>query len=233
MSTMQRITLIGLYNYDASLFDLLSLPEGYDKDTFIDSFLLEHGEKCVLYTDPDFMKFSIGAVSRKWQLELSRIYDALSAEYNPIYNYDRYEEYEDTEGITKGGTMTNKPNFDVKTVPNLSTTSSQTVGGSTETQKAAFNSSTYEPDTKVLENAGTNQVSQTGNTNTNTSGTTDNIETSDSEDRTLNHEAHLYGNIGVTTSVQMWSEEVRERMNKNLYGIAGRIFANELLIQLY
>lgn len=233
MSTMQRMTMIGLYNFDSTLFDLLTLPEGYDKDTFIDSFLLEHGEKCVLYTDPDFMKFSIGAVSRKWQLELSRIYEALSAEYNPIYNYDRYEEYEDTEGITKGGTLTNKPNFDVKTVPNLSTTTSQTVGGSVETQKAAFNSSAYEPDTKVLENNGTIQVSETGNSNTNTSGTTDNIETSDSEDRTLNHEAHIYGNIGVTTATQMTDEIIRQRMQSNLYGLAGRIFANELLIQLY
>lgn len=233
MSTMQRMTLIGLYNYDASLFDLLALPEGYDKDTFIDSFLLEHGEKCVLYTDPDFMKFSIGAVSRKWQLELERIYEALSAEYNPIYNYDRHEEYEDTEGVTKGGTMTNKPNFDVKTTPNLSTTSNQTVSGNTETQKAAFNSSNYEPDTKVIENTGTTQVSQTGNTNTKTTGTTDNIETSDTEDRTLTHEAHIYGNVGVTTATKMTDEIITQRMKSNLYGLAGRIFANELLIQLY
>ena len=98
MSTMQRLTMIGLYNYDPDIFVNLELPDGYDRDTFIDSLLLEHGEKCVLYSNPDFMKNAIGAWSRKWSLELSRIYDALTAEYNPIYNYDRYEEYDDHEG---------------------------------------------------------------------------------------------------------------------------------------
>ena len=59
MSTMQRLTLIGIYDYDPTLFDGLTLPDGYDKQTFIDSLLLEHGEKCVLYANPDFMKYSI------------------------------------------------------------------------------------------------------------------------------------------------------------------------------
>ena len=92
MSTMQRLTLIGLYNYDNSLFDNVILPDGFDKQTFIDTLLLEHGEKCVLYSDFDFMKYSLGAISRKWNNELKRIYEALSAEYNPIWNYDRNEE---------------------------------------------------------------------------------------------------------------------------------------------
>ena len=213
MSTMQRMTLIGLYNYDASLFDLLTLPEGYDKDTFIDSFLLEHGEKCVLYTDPDFMKFSIGAVSRKWELELSRIYEALTAEYNPIYNYDRYEEFSDTEGVTTGGTRTDKPDYNT----------TQTVDSTNEIKVAAFNSSSYEPSEKNTSNNGTVK----------TSGTTENVEMSGSTDITLEHEAHIYGNVGVTTATKMTDEIIAQRMKSNLYGLAGRIFANELLIQLY
>ena len=213
MSTMQRMTLIGLYNYDASLFDLLTLPEGYDKDTFIDTFLLEHGEKCVLYTDPDFMKFSIGAVSRKWELELSRLYEALTAEYDPIYNYDRYEEYSDTEGITTGGTRTDKPDYNT----------TQTVDSTNEIKVAAFNSSSYEPSEKNTSNNGTVK----------TSGTTENVEMSGTTDRTFEHEAHIYGNVGVTTATKMTDEIIAQRMKSNLYGLAGRIFANELLIQLY
>ena len=100
MSTASRWTLIGMQMYEPSLFDTLELPEGYDKQTFIDALLLEHGEKCALYTDPDFMKYSIGIWSRKWTLELSRIYEALTAEYNPIYNYDRFEEISDGESRT-------------------------------------------------------------------------------------------------------------------------------------
>lgn len=99
MSTMQRMTLIGLYNYEqsvnADLFENLNLPDGYDKTTFVNSLLLEHGEKCVLYTNPDFFMQAVGIWSSKYALELSRIHEALVAEYNPIWNYDRNEEWSD------------------------------------------------------------------------------------------------------------------------------------------
>lgn len=192
MSTMQRLTLIGLYNYDNSLFDNVNLPEGYNKQDFIDAFLLEHGEKLVQYTDFDFMKFSLGVVSRKWYSELERIYTALRAEYNPIWNYDRNEEYDDTTG----GTVDN-------TQPQ-SATSENTV--------SAYNSAVYEPDSKTTSNIGHTKAVSSGN---------------------IHHEAHLYGNIGVTTSMAMVKEEVQLRMNNDLYDIAGRIFANEVLIQIY
>ena len=277
MSTMQRMTMIGLYNYDNTLFDLLSLPEGYNKETFIDSFLLEHGEKCVIYTDPDFMKFSIGAVSRKWNLELQRIYEALIAEYNPIYNYDRYEEIEDHRGkkfdekVTADYTNSRTANLQDKRTANLedkrtanlqdkltrntTDTDAQTVDGNVEHKVSAFNSSSYEPSDKTTSNDGTHKLDHTGTDTTNTTGTdtyghtgtdtynrtgTDKFNTKGTlEDRgggeteNTSHEAHIYGNIGVVTATKMTSEIIEQRMNENLYSLAGRIFANELLIQLY
>lgn len=214
MSTMQRLTLIGLFNYDPSLFDGLSLPADYDKQTFIDSLLLEHGEKCVLYADPAFMKFSIGAWGRKWALELERIAQALKAEYDPIYNYDRHEEYTDTEGRTlnsktnSGHTAKDSPNFNF----------------TTENKTSAYNSSSYQPESKT-----------TADTSGNTQNLTEsaNSTTDDKEDRELKHKAHLYGNIGVTTSAAMVSEVVQQRFKYNLYGTAARLFANELLIGIY
>ena len=107
MSIMQRLTLIGLYNYDSKLFDALQLPEEYDKNVFIESLLIEHGEKLVLYSDLDFMKYSIGAWGRKWSMELTRIAEALQAEYNPIWNYDRYEEWND-KGSKRGNSETDQ-----------------------------------------------------------------------------------------------------------------------------
>ena len=110
MSIMQRLTLIGLYNYDNKLFEDLSLPEAYDKNVFIESLMIEHGEKLVLYSDYDFMKYSIGAWGRKWNLELERIAEALKAEYNPIWNYDRYEEINDVNN--KSHDLNTKNNID-------------------------------------------------------------------------------------------------------------------------
>ena len=200
MSTVQRLTLIGMYNYDSSLFDNVILPGGYDKQTFIDSLLLEHGEKCVLYSDLDFMKYSLGAISRKWANELERIYQAMSAEYNPIWNYDRTEEYKDVTERKLGGTAT----------------TSQPVSGTDESRVSAFNSSTYEPDRQTISNAGTVRS-----------------ESDTDESGTVTHDAHLYGNIGVTTSATMVKEETQMRAERNMYDLAARIFANELLIQIY
>lgn len=229
MSTTQRLTLIGLLNYDPTLFDNLILPVGYDLDTFKDSLLLEHGEKCVLYSNPDFMKNAIGAWGRKWALELERIYNALTAEYDPIHNYDRHEDYSDSEGrkyeskTNAGHKATDNPNYNTATETNKNET--------TEEQTSAYNSSGYQPEHKTIHDGG--KVTATTSGKTQDLSETSNSTTTDAETRNFSHKAHLYGNIGVTTNVDMWTQETRARMEYNLYGAAARLFANELLIGIY
>ena len=229
MSTMQRLTLLGVYEYIPTLFDGLTLPDGYDKDTFIDSLLLEHGEKCVLYTNPDFMKNAIAAWGRKWAGNLERIYLALTEEYNPLHNFDRFEEYTDNEGTKRESTTnaghkaTDSPKYDVTTDTKENAT--------TETQVSAFNSSRYEPSQKVTSNGGKTVMSTDGKVQDLSESS--NSKTNDSETHNFTHNGHLYGNIGVTTSVQMLTSEVGARMKYNLYDAAGRLFANELLIGIY
>ena len=229
MSTMQRMTLIGLYNYDSGLFDSLVLPDGYDKNDFIDSLLLEHGEKCVLYTNPDFMKNAIGAWGRKWAGNLERIYMALTEEYNPLHNFDRYEDYTDNEGrkyeskTNAGHKATDSPKYDV--------TSDTKENATTTHEVSADNSSSYQPVWKETQNGGKSVVSTEGKTQD--LSETSNSSTNDAETHNLTHKGHLYGNIGVTTSVQMLTSEVDARMKYNLYDAAGRLFVNELLIGIY
>ena len=263
MSTNARISLIGLYNYNNALFDELVLPSGYDKNVFINALLLEHGEKCVIYPNYDFMKFSIGVLSKKWYHELERVYLALTEDYNPLHNYDRYEHFDDTSreennGLTtawKGGgsTRTNKPEyFDEQTVNGYT---NQTLDSTTETvtdaktteKVSAFNSSNFEPSKEITENGG-KQKSNAGKLESNSGtmkhhGTTEDISenfgensngtTTDTKTATAGHDAHLYGNIGVTTSQQMMADEIKARQDLNIYAVAAGIFANELLIQVY
>lgn len=229
MSTMQRLTLIGLFNYDPSLFDGLSLPADYDKQTFIDSLLLEHGEKCVLYSDPAFMKFSIGAWGRKWSLELERIAQALKAEYDPIYNYDRFEEYEDNEG--RKYTSKVDAGHKAKDTPSYNTVRDTNEDATIEHTVSADNSSSYAPDWKETQNGG--KTTETTSGTTQDLAETSNSNTEDEEKKNFTHKAHLYGNIGVTTSAQMVTEVVQQRFKYNLYGTAARLFANELLIGIY
>ena len=249
MSTMQRITLIGLYNYENTferdLFASLELPEGYDKSVFVNSLLLEHGEKCVMYTNPEFFKHAIAIWSAKWANELTRIYDALTAEYNPIWNYDRNEEWSDgggrklTSETNAGHKATDKPKYDDDVTNDYDIVTEQNDAGTTEHQVSADNSSDYQPDYKDTTDAGKTTVANDGTIKRHIEGTTQdlaetsNSKTTDQETNNSKHNGHLWGNIGVTTSAQMVDEETKLRFSRNLYAIANELFANELLIGIW
>ena len=217
MSTMQRLTLIGMYNYDNTLFDNVTLPDGYDKELFINALLLEHGEKPVLYPDVDFMKFSLGIISHKWEYELKRLYEALTAEYDPVSNYDRYEKGKDTRKV--------KADYETKHKPNTKDTTDVLTPEVTERQVSAFNESDYSPSEQTILQQGKTEIAHTGTDTVKVKG--------DLADEEYNRDMHIYGNIGVTTATKMVNEIIDQRTEKNLYNLATRIFANELLLYIY
>lgn len=249
MSTMQRMTLIGIYNYlnsfERDLFANLNLPDGYDKTTFVNSLLLEHGEKCVMYTDPDFMVNAIGIWSSKYQLELKKIYEALTADYNPIWNYDRNEEWEDhgghklTSTTNAGHKAKDTPKYDDDVTNDYDVVNKQDFDATTEHKVSADNSSGYQPDYKDIANSGQTTTSNDGTIKRHIEGATQdlsessNSKTEDQATDNTSHSGHLWGNIGVTTSASMVSEVVRQRFNMTLYGITTKMFANELLLGIW
>lgn len=91
-----KVPLFTMYNYDHSILDDIVLPEGIDKQLFINELLLSCGEFGVLYTDPAFMKFAVAHWANKWNHTFSEWLKGINSEYNPIHNYDRYEESSDT-----------------------------------------------------------------------------------------------------------------------------------------
>lgn len=242
MSTYVRLTLIGLYKHVPELFDMLALPAAYDKDTFIDTVLLDHGEKRVVYPEPDFFKYAVGVWSRKWASSLERIALALESEYNPIYNYDRFEKWEDHEKgdyknrVENSGDDVTTNTGTVKTTE-TGTTTETTTDMETERTVSAFNENGYQPEEKSVVNGtvtrepDTTQTVTPDTTQTLTHGAIEDGSGDDRRDRT--HDAHLYGNIGVTTSMQMVTEELTLRTNNNMYAIAAELFADDLLLMLY
>ena len=224
MSTV-RISLIGMFSYfdnkGEDLFSLLDLPSGYNKQTFIDTLLLDHGDKCVLYNNPDFTRRAIGVWSNKWHLELERIYAALTAQYNPIHNYDRHEEIVDRE-VTDS-----TKSIDTETSNSFEGDSRASNDITVERKTSAFDSSTYEPNNKdVSDHDSTDHTENEG------SGTS-NTDEEGNVTRNYTHGAHMYGNIGVTTNVDMWTQETDARMSYNLYNRACRLFADDLLLYIY
>ena len=105
-----KMTLIGMYNYRDDIFNELVLPTGIDADLFKNALLMKGGEFEVLYPDPDFLKYSIKIWSSKWFRTFSEWLRGTEQRWNPIYNYDRFEESRNE----------NRKEFDSKTTADYS-----------------------------------------------------------------------------------------------------------------
>ena len=101
-----KATLIGMYNFDSSQFDKLVLPDGIDKDLFINTLLLKAGEFEVLYFEPMFLQQAICVWSNKWYRTFAEWLRGTQAQWNPIHNYDRFEDILDSGNKTFGSKKT-------------------------------------------------------------------------------------------------------------------------------
>ena len=183
-----KITLMGLTNFDNSLFDDLVLPAGIDKDLFVNSLLLKGGEFETLYPDPEFMRYSIAVWGRKWYRTFAEWLKGTEAEWNPIYNYDRFEESEDKDNRTYGNKTTadysdnrtanledkRTANLEDKRTANLTdrqvldlrddtqassrTTTTQKVAGTTQHDVSAYDAGNFTPSSRDTVNNGTTQT---------------------------------------------------------------------------
>lgn len=98
--------LLSLYHYNNNLFSQMILPAGVDRKTLVDEILLECAEFEALYPDPDFLREAIGIWSRTEQRDWQMVLKAASAEFNPVENYDRIEEWTDTGSSQSAGEST-------------------------------------------------------------------------------------------------------------------------------
>lgn len=258
-----KITLIGIENYlnpDRSVFEKMQLPDGIDKDTLIGSIILRCQEFELLYSDPDFLIDAVNIWSRKNYWTFDKWVKAINIKYDPLYNYDRSEEWTDIHegdfsksgsGTSSGSTSdssdyTRTDNLthssDHTRTDNLASTNDVTV---THSEKA-FNDSNYvgttqdvtdqdTSNTGTQRNAGTDTdtgtVRDAGSASGTYSNTNSNGETgNDSFENT--HKGRMFGNIGVTTSQQMLQSEL-DIARWNMYEHIADLFASEFCIMVY
>lgn len=102
------LTIMGMYEWDNTLFDGMALPNNVSRETMIDNILLETAELECIYPSAPFFKLALNMWSamevEKWtKLEATQNY-----EYDPIENYSRIEEWSDTVTATGTGTAKGK-----------------------------------------------------------------------------------------------------------------------------
>ena len=176
------ISILAMYNHSPDVFRDFEVPKQIEKQDVIDSIILECAELSVVYPEYNTMQLAIKLFSKKRLDAWTRMATALFEDYNPLHNFDRFEESSDDE--------TNNSSGDANSV--------NTVNG-------------YNGDDE--------HDKQT------THGT-------DSSKRGNKHKAHLYGNIGVTTSAQMLEGELAIRKS-DLINIIVREFKENFCIMVY
>ena len=107
------MSVLGLYQYDDTIFDDMVLPEGVDSQTVVDSILFDNAELEIMYPDPDWLKELIKVWSTRESVIWGRILNAINQEYNPIENYNRTEDWNQTDS---GNSTANGSNTDTHSV---------------------------------------------------------------------------------------------------------------------
>ena len=107
---MAKISILGLYTWDNTLFDNMLLPDQLDRNTLVENILNDYAEMEVIYPDSDFMKKAIAQWSDMRLHAWERMQTVLYENYDPFINIKRDETrtITQTRDLTSNGTNTNQ-----------------------------------------------------------------------------------------------------------------------------
>ena len=230
------LSILGLYNYQPSIFDSLTIPTSVDRETLIDNIIMEAAELELLFPNADILGRLIGNWSKTRLAAWNRMIGALDAEYNPIENSDRYEDHlEDyTRDLMESDDYTRdlKESDDYKR--NLTDSGNSNSSGSIQNSRTGYNSSDLQlTDSSGSEDHSDDSRSYTGGDNRNKGYTgSDNRNKGFTGGDTRHTVIHTHGNIGVTTNQRMVQAELELRQT-DIYSIIVNEFIDKFCIGVY
>ena len=218
------LDLMGIYNYDSTVLDLMQIPSVLDRQTLIDNLLMESAEMEILYSNSDLLKRAIGSWSAKELPIWNELYDTTQYEYNPIWNKDgtiTELETRDLKGSDHTTDNTDRiDNLEDKETRDLKDENLHSVYG--------FNSDSAAPESK-------DNGSYTGNDTFNHTGRQDIDRTFDkatTDTGTVKHERTEQGNIGLTSTQQL-IEEQRKVVEFNIMDVIIKDFIQRFCLGVY
>lgn len=213
---MGRLTLFGMYQYDNEILDQITMPDGFDLNTFKALLIEECGMLYPFHQSVPYFKANVKYFFSRNKYRWERLYQAFTMDYNPIENYDRHEDWTDTPDVTHTMQSSGK---DSGSFTNEMTNENMTLNAN-----SAYNSSDYSPLSKIDD---TNTGQQSGS---NTTDRTDNR--TEHETGTHTHSGHIHGNIGVTKNSDMVLAEMDVR-KIDLYKVIVNEFSEQFLIGVF
>ena len=247
------LDIIGLYEWDNTIFDNMVLPTDIVKAELIDMICFDCRELTITVASPTIIKRAIELWSKKNIYYWNELQATMHYTYNPIENYDKHS----TITNTYGSTITDKQTGDVTDTTTGTKTTTNT-GEKTTTQKgtktttdaltvSAYNSSSLEPREThtITEDLGVGGMSTTENLGVGGMVTTEDYGITGIVNKTVpnttNTNTHTgidtisdetHGNIGTVTTQDM-IEQQRNIIDISLYKVIVNSFKNEFCILKY
>lgn len=233
MAAKAKLSVLGLYQWNHSIFADIALPEGVDGEILTWKILEECAELEILYSDPDYMKASMYNWSSAMLPSWTKIQEALIAEYNPIWNKDGTIK----EKRTYGQQQENR-NYGQTQDSTLygATTTTNTIGprsAENTHQVSGFNETGLNNATKDSASSLQATDSQTMQSHTDTVTGSAHTDTATKQSYIDQVEITEQGNIGVTESSAMVRHEVELRQDFNIYTIITRDFKKHYCLMIY
>lgn len=244
MSNGAKISILGLWQWDNHVFDLMQFPTYQDGETLheftqddkqllIDNLMAECAELEILYPNPVFMKNMIALWSGKEMPTWNRIYRAGLAEYNPIENYHRTER--STETLAHYDQHSGSDSNQASGTDNINGGSTDTNSGTdTTTGKVTGFDSIQLVDRDQTDLAHGHVLTNIHNDGT-TYGRKDTFTHGEKIDHagTIKNDVEAFGNIGVTTNMQMLMQEVDGAAKLNIFNVIIESFKSRFCLEVY
>ena len=234
------VDLIGMYNYDNTLLDLMQIPEDIDRDTLIDNLLMESAEQEILYSNLGFLKQAIGSWSVKQLPIWQHLLETTKYDYNPIWNKDgtvTETETRDLKGSEKVKDQTDRvDNLTDKNTRDFEDKETRDLKGDNLNSVYGFNSSDAAPANKdESSDSGTDTIEHSGTDTMDHTGRQDidrNLERDTTDTGTVKHERIEQGNIGLTSTQDLISQE-REIALFNVMDVIIKDFIKRFCLAVY
>lgn len=125
---MNLINIMNLWKDEGKdIFDGIYLDKRLDKDLVVNTILDYSATYIPLYQDYNLFNFKNKVFFDRNRDNIVHLLDAFTLDYEPIYNYDRYEKYNEVDETKRNSNSTSSLNSNI------------------ENKVSAYNSSTYQP----------------------------------------------------------------------------------------
>lgn len=88
MAVKAKLSVLGLYRWNPDIFKEMAIPSEVDGDVLTWKILEDCAELEILYSDPEYMQASIYNWSSAMLPNWTKMQEALTSKYNPIWNKD-------------------------------------------------------------------------------------------------------------------------------------------------